>query len=128
MWIEGPNRRRPRPLLCEPSFAQLFYAISRRLTPVCQLYGEYGPSDEERFATQRGLCEGVSVAADLTALEWEREARARGRRHKLRGVLGSIRLEGDIEPFVDYLHLAQYAHVGKSAGFGLGRIRVVFGW
>lgn len=113
-------------LLLRPTFYQLFVRISWRLTTVCQLYGEYQQSDQERFAALVARSKQVDVRSELIARKWRRQSWERDQSYNLRGVLGTIRLRGELAPFVDYLYLAQYAHIGKSANVGLGRVRVDF--
>ncbi|MBK7847400.1 MAG: CRISPR system precrRNA processing endoribonuclease RAMP protein Cas6 [Zoogloea sp.] len=40
------------------------------------------------------------------------------------GVIGSWRLTGEIAPFIPFLYLGQWLHVGKEATFGLGGYRL----
>jgi CRISPR/Cas system endoribonuclease Cas6 (RAMP superfamily) len=40
--------------------------------------------------------------------------------HDLSGFVGEVSFEGDLAPFVPYLKLGEYVHVGKNAVFGNG--------
>jgi hypothetical protein len=42
----------------------------------------------------------------------------------LGGVVGNWTLTGELAPFLPYLHLGQWLHVGKEATFGLGGYRL----
>lgn len=42
----------------------------------------------------------------------------------MKGLLGTLALEGNLGPFVPSLWLAELVHVGKATSHGLGRIRV----
>ena len=41
------------------------------------------------------------------------------------GVSGSIEFTGDIDPFMPFLEIGEYLHVGKGTAFGLGKIRSI---
>jgi CRISPR-associated endoribonuclease Cas6 len=43
---------------------------------------------------------------------------------RLGGLVGRLRLEGDLEPFAPILAAAETLHVGKGTTFGLGRVQV----
>jgi hypothetical protein len=135
-WIERTEERdggkKVKTLLEKPSVLELIDAFSSRLRSVCTLFGEYTTADDQdRYEQIKAHIKAhpgeISVESDLRPLIWDRDAEARGQKHKLKGVLGEIRLEGEIGPLVDYLFLAQYAHVGRQAAFGLGRFHVTFG-
>jgi len=43
---------------------------------------------------------------------------------KMGGFIGSITFEGDLEPFLPFLLLGEYVHVGKGTSFGLGKYEI----
>jgi hypothetical protein len=43
---------------------------------------------------------------------------------KLGGLVGTMRLAGDLAPFTPLLRTAEVVHVGKGATFGLGKVSV----
>lgn len=133
-WIEKTTERdgkKAKYLLEKPSVHEIFNALSSRLMSVCTLFGEYTSASQERYrdieARLTARPDEIRVESNLRPLRWARDADARGQIHDLRGLLGEIRLEGEISPLVDYLYLAQFAHVGRQAAFGLGRVHVTFG-
>jgi CRISPR/Cas system endoribonuclease Cas6 (RAMP superfamily) len=40
---------------------------------------------------------------------------------KLGGIMGSARYKGSLTPFIPYLKLGTYTHIGKNTTFGFGR-------
>lgn len=65
-----------------------------------------------------------TVKNELTWQDWERYSRRQEARMKLGGVVGSIAYEGNLGPFLPYLRLGEYVHVGKGTSFGLGWYRI----
>lgn len=120
-WLEHRGR-----LTDAPDFRTLFRNFNRRLTIVSALYGELDTRDDERFAELDARCNEISVRAELTPLSWERHSLERDERHTMKGLLGTIELDGELGPFVETLRLAEFAHVGKATSHGLGRMRVAF--
>ena len=57
--------------------------------------------------------------------DWERYSNRQKTRMKLGGFMGEITYKGDFEPFLPYIRLGEYVHVGKGSSFGLGRYRIV---
>lgn len=128
-WLERKeDGKGKKTLLARPSVEQLFDALSWRLRTVCEDFGEYTTTrDQARYASVKEHLKAITLESDLQSLRWNRNAEAHGNTHKMMGVLGEVRLEGELGPLVEYLHLSQYAHVGKSPAFGLGRVQVMFG-
>jgi hypothetical protein len=40
------------------------------------------------------------------------------------GVSGTLDFEGDFNPFIGFLRIGEYMHLGKGTSFGLGKIKV----
>jgi hypothetical protein len=118
-WIEQNDR-----LPTTPDFRTLYRNLNRRHTSLCALYGELAPDHEDHWRRLDALCDEVTVHAALHPVRWERHSLERDERHPMKGLLGTLALEGNLAPFVPTLRLAELAHVGKATSHGLGRIRV----
>src|SRR5262245_56634986 len=69
----------------------------------------------------------AGVRVTRARLGWRDLARYSNRQRRtvsLGGFVGELEVEGDLEPFLPLLQMAEQVHVGKGATFGLGRI----GW
>lgn len=119
-WIEHEKR-----VVAEVPFRVLFRALYRRVSVLGALYGELGEGHEGAFARLDALASGVrGVGSALRLLRWERLSEERGARHWMRGVTGAAVFEGVLGELMGVLGLGEVVHVGKSTGFGLGRLRV----
>lgn len=71
------------------------------------------------------LCDAAdTVQLDASALRWfgmQRYSSRQQRNTPLDGLLGTLRLHGDLSAFEPLLHLGGWLHVGKETVFGLGR-------
>lgn len=70
------------------------------------------------------LADAASAIESEKKLRWRDWARYSNRQKQemaLGGVVGDWALHGDLTPFLPFLHLGQWLHVGKNATFGLGR-------
>lgn len=62
--------------------------------------------------------------SNLKWYDWERYSQRQDTKMKLGGLVGDITFEGNIMPFLPFLILGKYIHVGKSSSFGLGRYEI----
>jgi hypothetical protein len=75
---------------------------------------------------------GFGNAADIVRstperMQWveeKRYAKHRGIEYPLQGYTGSMAYEGNMAPFLPFLILGEYVHVGKAATFGQGWFRI----
>lgn len=105
-------------------FHILLRSILRRLSTL--LYFHCGrlalPIDYKQLIEDaRGITRGENT---LIWEDYERYSARREKRMKLGGLMGSIWYQGNLEPFVPFLLLAEYIHVGKSVSFGFGQISI----
>ncbi len=56
--------------------------------------------------------------------DWERYSNRQETRMKLGGLVGTITFRGDLTPFVPFMVLGEYIHVGKGTSFGLGKYEI----
>ena len=84
--------------------------------------GESLEMDFKEFIAQATLVE--ITKSRLSWYDWTRYSSRQDRRMKLGGLLGSVTYSGELEPFLPFIALGQYVHVGKNATFGLGKYRI----
>lgn len=53
--------------------------------------------------------------------DWERYSNRQKRRMTMGGIIGTITYGGDLMPFLPFIYLGQFTHIGKNTTFGLGK-------
>jgi hypothetical protein len=117
--------RRDGEILRQMDAPTLVRGITSRVAQVCERYGE--GSDREEAAR---LC-GDSGALEIEdyRLVWKDLNRYSNRtqgKMNFGGLVGSIRLSGDLTALVPWICAAQTLHMGKNTTFGLGRFKAMF--
>lgn len=122
-WIETKGR-----VAADLAFTTLFRAVARRITVACALYGSLA-ADHDRAFTELDAIAARARVVDrrLRVVSWERLSVERDERHPMRGLVGSLDVEGELGPLVPWLRWGEIVHVGKATSYGLGRMRVEVG-
>ncbi len=106
-----------------PAFGPIAKRLRDRINALSYFYCGNGLDiDFKAFGEQ---AEKIKTVADST--RWVESARYSRRRevmHDLSGFVGEVSFEGDLAPFIPYLKLGEYVHVGKNAVFGNGWYRI----
>lgn len=90
-------------------------------------YDRYAQRPEARAAIRSAFDLAGQVTTVTQQLHWSDWERYSGRQEthmKLGGVLGTVRYRGSLTPFLPYVRLGEYIHVGKNTAFGLGQMAV----
>jgi hypothetical protein len=101
---------------------RLLMAIVRRIALMNEHHGS-GPLELDFSALAR-LSEGIAGEKNLQWRDWSRYSSRQKQKMALGGVVGNWKLKGELSPFLPFLHLGQWLHVGKEATFGLGGYRL----
>lgn len=106
------------------SFRRLAFLIVRRTLEIAHFHVP-GAALDWTFRPLLDAAGAVRIAhADLRWHDWERYSNRQQTTMRLGGLVGRLRLEGDLAPVTPLLAAAEVLHVGKGATFGLGRVRV----
>lgn len=60
-------------------------------------------------------------------LRWIRKNRYSYRAEKsvpMGGFIGKVRFEGNMKPFIPFIYLGEYLHIGHYTAFGFGQYRI----
>lgn len=104
-----------------------FHAILRRLLDrlaALSLYYHNIPLALDMREWKRRAERIRLVESHVTPYDWERYSNRQQTRMKLGGVLGTVTYEGELAPFLPFLAVGEWLHVGKGATFGLGKYRI----
>ena len=112
-----------RATLAEHTPARLLNALVRRIALVAQYHGA-GPLPLD-FSALAAHAAALHSQPRLRWQDWRRHSSRQQRSMYLGGYLGSWHLAGDaLAPFLPFLHLGQWLHVGKETVFGFGGYRL----
>jgi len=98
-------------------------ALVRRIALIREFHGA-GPLELD-FHALGAAAEQLTSEKDLVWRDWTRYSSRQQQKIALGGVVGAWRIRGDLAPFLPFLHLGQWLHVGKEATFGLGGYRLL---
>jgi len=106
-----------------PEFHILIRSLLSRISSLT-----YFHCDEELNINYRQLIEDameVKIKERHTGwFDWERYSSRQNTRMKLGGIIGNITYQGNLLPFLPFIILGKYVHVGKGTTFGLGQYEV----
>jgi CRISPR-associated endoribonuclease Cas6 len=107
-----------------PAFGPIAKRLRDRINALSYFYcGKGLDIDFKAFGEQ---ADGIKTVADSTRwVESSRYSRRREVTHDLSGFVGEVTFEGELTPFIPYLKLGEYVHVGKNAVFGNGWYRII---
>jgi CRISPR-associated endoribonuclease Cas6 len=110
-------------LVQKPAFSHIAKRLRDRINGLSYFYcGQGLDIDFKAFGEE---AEKIKTVKDST--QWVDSSRYSWRRdvsHDLSGFVGEVTFEGRLEPFLPYLKLGEYLHVGKNAVFGNGWFRI----
>ena len=82
---------------------------------------------EDLDVDAHGLIEASTSIAHDSRLNWLRKDRYSYRAEKsvpMGGFIGKIRFSGELEPFLPFIYLGEYLHIGHHTAFGFGQYRL----
>ena len=101
----------------------LLMALARRASLLAEFHADGQLiSDFPALATAAG---GLREERHLVWRDWVRYSSRQKQSMALGGVVGEWHLAGNLAPFMPWLRLGQWLHVGKEAAFGLGGYRLI---
>jgi CRISPR-associated endoribonuclease Cas6 len=111
-------------LIVKPEFHVIIRALLHRLSAL--FYFHHGEELEIDYKKLISGAEEIRIKeSKMKWIDWERYSSRQNLRMKLGGFVGKITYQGNLEPFLPFLLLGQYTHIGKNCTFGLGRYEVI---
>ena len=111
-------------LVVDLSFPVFASRLKERIDLLSHLYcgGPVPREDKEINSLAR------EITVEKHSLRWqemERYSTRQKAKMKLGGLIGMITFRGNLNPFIPYLILGQYIHVGQGTTFGLGKYEIL---
>lgn len=103
----------------------LLMSTLRRISLMDHLHGLGVSIQAETAKSLSEAAKNIEISHTLRWQDWERYSSRQKKTMKLGGCVGDITLKGDLTPFLPYLKLGEYLHVGKEASFGLGQYELI---
>lgn len=108
-----------------PSFPELFGRLLDRLNMLAWVHQGFEITDAEIQEKLLRHARTVELVEDrLRWSEWSRFSTRQQEWMKFGGLLGEVAYGGDLTPFLPYLRLAEWLHLGGKSSFGLGRVHL----
>ena len=122
--FETPTRIKHENILTDDLSFELFMKnLLRRLLLLIQIsHNSPWDLDYKAFLNKsKGI---TKVKSDLYWYDWKRYSNRQKMTMKLGGFMGNIIFQGEITPFLPFIRLGEFVHVGKACTFGLGKYRM----
>lgn len=112
-----------------PPFSILIERLLGRLKTLQQSYNNKAESINEQQYCQllHQANEINTIYSDAYWDDWDRYSGRQKEWMKFGGLLGELRFQGDLQPFMPYLQLGEWCHIGGKSSFGLGKFLINVG-
>ncbi len=110
-----------------PSFRLLMDRLLGRLCTLSKYYGKENEVILYREERLQLLAQAELITTSSSDLKWQEWRRYSGRQKtemSFGGLVGTVEYCGELTPFMPYLKLGEWLHVGGKTSFGLGGYRV----
>jgi len=107
------------------SFDLLMRGLLRRASLLAKIH-----CGQEWQLDYRAIVDAARAQVRLTHSElrdhsWERYSNRQQRRMRFDSFIGTVQYEGTLQPFLPYILLGHYIHLGKNTTFGMGKYEIV---
>lgn len=105
-----------------PPFHLFFARLLGRLNTLSTFYGDGKIAEADLRGELLNQAKNINLVQDDA--RWKDLPRFSGKQKqwmKFGGLLGTINYEGDLQPFLTYLAVGEWMHVGGKTSFGLGK-------
>ena len=109
-----------------PPFSIFLARLMGRLNTLSTLYGSGELLDRQRCNELQQQAEQITIAPNNARWnDWNRYSGRQNEWMKFGGLVGSASYAGDMRPFLPWLALGEWVHVGGKTSFGLGKYEMV---
>ena len=104
------------------TFRMLVFKMLRRVLEIAHFHVPDAEPDWEFHSLLEEADKVQIVKRNLSWEDWRRYSNRQQSEMEMGGFVGEIVVDGELEPFSKLLRVSEVIHVGKGAGFGLGKI------
>ncbi len=110
-----------------PSFSLLITRLLGRLKTLQQSYSDQ-PIDEQAYRQLLQQAHEIqTLDSNVIWDDWDRYSGRQKEWMKFGGLMGELCFQGDLQPFIPYLQMGEWCHIGGKSSFGLGKFMIVNG-
>lgn len=110
-----------------PEFSVLIKSLLTRLKTLQHYHGDTSIDSSLYQHLLQQSQEIKIVQSNIYWDEWDRYSGSQKEWMKFGGLLGEISYQGKLQPFMPYLQMGEWTHVGGKSSFGLGKYSIVYG-
>jgi CRISPR/Cas system endoribonuclease Cas6 (RAMP superfamily) len=107
------------------SFKPFWISLLKRISSLGYTFSDWDETEEFKALFRNDF--NMQVESNLTWQEWPRYSSRQQASMKLGGLVGHLKIQGDLEKIYPWLKLGELLHVGKNTTFGLGQYRLLNG-
>ncbi len=110
-----------------PEFHALLRSLLRRISLLAYFHQGIELDKELDFRQLIHLAEGIkTIEKRYRPYTWNRYSNRQDKAIQMDGIIGEGIYQGDFAPFMPFLKLGEWIHLGKSTAFGMGLYRMAF--
>lgn len=110
-----------------PDFSLLFSKLLARLNMLTQAQGNQPLVEGVAKASLTQLANDiVLLQSDTRWVDWNRYSSSQKATMQFGGLMGTLEYSGALAPFLPYLRMAEFTHLGGKTTFGLGKVQCRF--
>lgn len=110
-----------------PEFSLLIARLLGRLKTLQQTNHDSAINDQLYRQVLQQAKQIKMAQANVHWDDWDRYSGSQNEWMKFGGLLGDISYRGELQPFIPYLQMGEWTHVGGKSSFGLGKYRIHYG-
>jgi len=107
----------------ELSFPLLVSSLIRRMTSLLNTYGKGEPTLDYSNLVKKAR-EIRVTDNQLSWFDWQRYSARQDKKMFMGGLVGEVEYQGELEPFLPFIRMAEMVHAGKNTTFGLGKVQI----
>ncbi|GJL72540.1 MAG: CRISPR-associated endoribonuclease Cas6 [Nitrosomonas sp.] len=110
-----------------PPFSLLMERLLDRLKALQKNYSDIAIDEQKCSQLLHQAHEIQTLPSNVEWKDWNRYSSSQEVWMKFGGLLGKIYFQGNLQPFLPYLQIGEWCHIGGKSSFGLGKYLIDYG-